>query len=85
MNDISLDKCKECFLYNSCNNCVIRYEREKHDKNENYTCLIKQELAVRTFKRLLTMSEYVYMKHKIAKVAINKDGIINLYFLTNAQ
>ena len=85
MNDISLDKCKECFLYNSCNNCVIRYEREKHDKNENYTCLIKQELALRTFKRLLTMSEYVYMKHKIAKIAINKDGIINLYFLTNAQ
>ena len=59
--------------------------REKHDKNENYTCLIKQELALRAFKRLLTMSEYIYMKHKIAKVAINKDGIINLYFLTNAQ
>ena len=47
--------------------------------------MIKQELALRAFKRLLTMSEYIYMKHKIAKVAINKDGIINLYFLTNAQ
>lgn len=47
ITNLSAEKCKNCILEYICNSCVVRYMRELKNDEENYTCKIKKEFALK--------------------------------------